>query len=129
MGEAWITEWWLSVSSFRFFFRVENMKFSLFCKSGEQLISAIEYPHFPNTLTLCMGSSDPSGKSGKRLFSLLTADVYGFPLFQKSLHSFFLILGAEALGAALGLQTGGAVQRLIIAVIDAVLGHFQCKAR
>ena len=116
-------------SSFRssFGFRIWNSSF--ICKSGEQLISAIEYPHFPNTLTLCMGSSHPSDDSGKRLFSLLTADVYGFPLFQKSLHSFFLIIGAEALGAALGLQTGGAIQRLIIAVINAVLGHFQCKAR
>ena len=129
MGEAWITEWRLSAFIVSLFFRVQNMKFSFICKSGEQLISAIEYPHFQNTLTLCMGSSNPSGKSGKRLFSLLTADVYGFPLFQKSLHAFFLIIGAEALGAALGLQTGGAVQRLIIAVIDAVLGHFQCKAR
>ena len=129
MGEAWITEWWLSVCIVSLFFRVQNMEFTFICKSGEQLISAIEYPHFPNTLTLCMGSSHPSDKSGKRLFSLLTADVYGFPLFQKSLHSFFLIIGAEALGAALGLQTGGAIQRLIIAVINAVLGHFQCKAR
>ena len=129
MGEAWITEWWLSVFIVSLFFRVQNMEFIFICKSGEQLISAIEYPHFPNTLTLCMGSSHPSDDSGKRLFSLLTADVYGFPLFQKSLHSFFLIIGAEALGAALGLQTGGAIQRLIIAVINAVLGHFQRKAR
>lgn len=129
MGEAWITEWWLSAFIVSLFFRVQNMEFIFICKSGEQLISAIEYPHFPNTLTLCMGSSHPSDDSGKRLFSLLTADVYGFPLFQKSLHSFFLIIGAEALGAALGLQTGGAIQRLIIAVINAVLGHFQRKAR
>ena len=129
MGEAWITEWRLFVFIVSFFFRVQNMEFIFICKSGEQLISAIEYPHFPNTLTLCMGSSHPSDDSGKRLFSLLTADVCGFPLFQKSLHSFFLILGAEALGAALGFQTGGAIQRLIIAVINAVLGHFQRKAR
>lgn len=129
MGEAWITEWRLFVFIVSFFFRVQNMEFIFICKSGEQLISAIEYPHFPNTLTLCMGSSHPSDDCGKRLFSLLTADVCGFPLFQKSLHSFFLILGAEALGAALGFQTGGAIQRLIIAVINAVLGHFQCKAR
>lgn len=129
MGEAWITEWRLCVCIVSLFFRVQNMEFIFICKSGEQLISAIEYPHFPNTLTLCMGSSHPSDDSGKRLFVILTADVYGFPLFQKSLHSFFLIIGAETLGAALGFQTGGAIQRLIIAVINAVLGHFKCKAR
>jgi len=129
MGETWITEWRLSVCIVSLFFRVQNMEFTFICKSGEQLISAIEYPHFPNTLTLCMESSHLWYKSGKRLFSLLTADVCGFPLFQKSLHSFFLIIGAETLGAALCFQTGGAIQRQIIAVIDAVLGHFQCKAR
>ena len=129
MGETWITEWWLSVCIVSLFFRVQDMEFTFICKSGEQLISAIESPHFLNTLTLCMGSSHLFNDSGKRLFSLLTADVCGFPLFQKSLHSFFLILGAEALGAALGFQTSGAIQRLIIAVIDAVFGHFQRKAR
>lgn len=109
MGETWITEWRLSVCIVSIFFRVQNMKFTFICKSGEQLISAIEYPHFPNTLTLCMESLHLWYKSSKRLFSLLTADVCGFPLFQKSIHSFFLIIGAEALGAALGFQTGGAI--------------------
>jgi hypothetical protein len=40
-----------------------------------------------------------------------------------------MIVGAEALNAALGFQAGGTIERLVIAKIDAVPGHFQCKTR